>query len=51
MYTKPTLQQFGSFRDLTQVGLDANGDGGWIFGPAGDGCNVIPTGSCGSARS
>ncbi len=45
MYTKPTLKQFGSFRELTLVGSDANGDGGIVFG-IGDGCNVLPTGDC-----
>ena len=39
MYTKPTLQQFGSFRNLTLVGTDTNGDGGIILGAV-DGCNI-----------
>jgi hypothetical protein len=38
MYTKPTLQQFGSFRNLTQLGFDTNGDGG-IWGVV-DGCDI-----------
>ena len=37
MYEKPQLQRFGSLRDLTLIGLGANGDGGiwglgWIDG-------------------
>jgi hypothetical protein len=31
MYEKPTLQKFGSLRELTLVGFGADGDGG-IFG-------------------
>ncbi len=40
MYTKPTLQQYGSFRDLTLIGLVHDGDGGIVIGPVtvGDGC-------------
>lgn len=45
MYTKPTLQNYGSFRNLTLIGTDADGDGG-IFG-IGNGCNILPTGDCG----
>jgi hypothetical protein len=30
MYQKPRVQQFGSFRELTQIGLGANGDGGLV---------------------
>ena len=30
MYQKPTLQRFGTFRDLTQIGCGADGDGGII---------------------
>ncbi len=38
MYTKPTLERFGTFRELTQVGLGADGDGGiWGTGFL-DGC-------------
>lgn len=44
MYTKPTLQQFGSFRDLTLIGTNTDGDGGF-FGVV-DGCNIIPVGDC-----
>lgn len=45
MYTKPTLRQYGSFRALTLIGSDNDGDGGIIWG-IGDGCNWVPGGSC-----
>jgi hypothetical protein len=39
MYNKPSLTRFGSFRQLTQVGFGADGDGG-IFGSGFlDGCD------------
>ncbi|MCH2123044.1 MAG: lasso RiPP family leader peptide-containing protein [Pirellulaceae bacterium] len=28
MYTKPTVERYGSFRDLTKIGMGADGDGG-----------------------
>jgi hypothetical protein len=28
MYQKPTLQRFGTFRDLTRIGCGDDGDGG-----------------------
>jgi len=31
MYEKPTLQKFGSLRELTLVGCGSDGDGG-VFG-------------------
>lgn len=31
MYEKPVLRSYGSFRELTLIGIGANGDGG-IFG-------------------
>ncbi len=31
MYQKPDLQRFGSLRELTLIGVGANGDGG-LFG-------------------
>jgi hypothetical protein len=34
-YTKPTLERFGTLRDLTQVGCTLGGDGVWI-------CRVPP---------
>ena len=45
MYRKPKLERFGSFRELTQLGLDAEGDGGVYIGliastPSADGCNL-----------
>lgn len=43
MYSKPKLEKFGSFRELTQLGSDADGDGGF-FG-IGNGCNAIPYGA------
>jgi hypothetical protein len=40
MYEKPTLQRFGTFRELTLLGLGPDGDGG-IFGTGWiDGCWV-----------
>ena len=37
MYVKPTLQQFGNFRQLTLAGLTGANDGGLITGaPEGD---------------
>lgn len=45
MYERPQVQRFGSLRDLTLVGFDADGDGGVILGIA-NGCNLIPTGDC-----
>jgi hypothetical protein len=38
MYTKPRLERFGTLRELTLVGWNADCDGG-IFG-IGDGSNV-----------
>jgi hypothetical protein len=48
MYQKPALQRFGSLRELTLIGTDANGDGGidTFFGTVVDGCNLIPSGDC-----
>jgi hypothetical protein len=31
MYIKPTLQRFGTFRELTQIGLTNNSDGASIL--------------------
>lgn len=44
MYNKPKLERFGSFRELTQLGFDADGDGG--FHGIGNGCNILPSGDC-----
>ncbi len=42
MYQKPQLERFGSFRELTLIGLGADGDGGIkIFGRTIiDGCYI-----------
>ena len=48
MYQKPTLQRFGTFRELTRVGTDANGDGGILGTGVVDGCNIIERNDCGS---
>jgi hypothetical protein len=32
MYTKPSLETLGTFRDLTRWGLSSASDGGSIFG-------------------
>jgi hypothetical protein len=45
MYSKPQVQKFGSLRELTQVGFDADCDGG-IFGIDG-----VVDGSLGCDRS
>ena len=39
-YAKPALELFGTFRELTRVGTDADGDMG-ILGVV-DGCNLTP---------
>lgn len=36
MYSKPTLEKFGSFRNLTQVGFSGGNDGYIILGPPND---------------
>lgn len=38
MYQKPVLQRFGTFRELTQIGLNNSTDGGSIFGISSPGC-------------
>ena len=46
MYKKPKLEKFGTFRELTKLGLDSDGDGGVYIGliannaPSADGCNL-----------
>lgn len=45
MYQKPKLERFGTFRELTKLGLDADGDGGVYIGliannAVADGCNL-----------
>lgn len=39
MYEKPTLERFGTFRDLTQLGTTGGADLGPAFGL---GCNAAP---------
>lgn len=58
MYTKPTLERYGTFRELTQVGFQGASDGvtfNGAGGPAtGNGCTQDPnTGQicCPAARS
>lgn len=52
MYSKPTVQKFGSFRELTQIGLSNASDGVSIWGISGCetfgveiGCPVDPSAS------
>lgn len=45
MYQKPTLQRFGSFRELTRIGIGADGDGGIGEHQTLDGCQ-LPPGVC-----
>lgn len=40
MYSKPALQKFGTFRDLTRWGLANASDGGSIFGISSPGCST-----------
>lgn len=40
MYQKPSLEKFGSFRDLTQWGFASASDGGSIFGISSSGCQT-----------
>ena len=49
MYQKPTLERFGSLRDLTQLGAGADCDGGifGITGSPGDGSDIL----CSRGRS
>ena len=57
MYQKPKLERFGSFRDLTKIGSDNDGDGGvfsgWIAAVT-DGCDGFGfsglQGTCSSSR-
>jgi len=39
MYTKPAVTKFGTFRELTQIGLSGNADGYTICGIGGTGDN------------
>ena len=40
MYEKPSLKKFGTFRDLTQLGLNKSTDGASIFGISSPGCST-----------
>lgn len=40
MYQKPTLEKFGSFRDLTRLGFASSTDGASIFGIGSPGCST-----------
>lgn len=54
MYEKPKVERFGSLRDLTRIGFNADCDGGGVWGNDGDGSDVIGEFdgvSCSSARS
>ncbi|CAN5769233.1 hypothetical protein BH23GEM3_BH23GEM3_07050 [soil metagenome] len=42
MYEKPSLERFGTFRDLTQIGAAAGDDISAVFGLAA-GCNPNTT--------
>ena len=41
MYVKPKVERFGTLRDLTRIGTDADCDGGGVWGIGADGANVI----------
>ena len=49
MYTKPMLEKFGTFRELTTAGFGDDGDA-FIWGPDPsidvDGCEFDPFGGC-----
>lgn len=34
-YTKPVVERFGTFREITREGFSGNADGGLILGPGG----------------
>ena len=40
MYQKPSLEKFGTFRDLTPWGFSSATDGGSIFGIGSPGCQT-----------
>ena len=43
MYEKPTVEKFGTFRELTRLGIHGGSDGVSIFGPgtpAAPGCST-----------
>jgi hypothetical protein len=40
MYQKPLLQRFGTFRELTQLGLASSTDGASFLGIGSPGCST-----------
>lgn len=48
-YARPTVQRFGTFREMTRQGFSGNVDGGLILGPDGSttpgGDDMVPSGS------
>lgn len=40
VYSKPTLERFGTFRELTKIGMGRDGDGGIMGSGFLDGCWV-----------
>lgn len=40
MYEKPTVQRFGTFRELTQLGFASATDGASILGIGSPGCST-----------
>ena len=54
MYVKPKVERFGSLRELTRIGFNADCDGGGVWGNTADGDDVLGEFdgvSCSSARS
>lgn len=41
-YQKPAVEKFGTFRELTQLGLSSASDGASIFGIGSPGCQTGP---------
>jgi hypothetical protein len=44
MYQKPTVERFGTFRDLTQQGFNGNNDGITFNGVNGNNCQDVDIG-------
>jgi hypothetical protein len=54
LYVKPKVERFGSLRDLTRIGTNADCDGGGVWGIGADGSDIVGEFdgvSCSSARS
>ena len=51
MYQKPRLERFGTFRELTRLGSDNDGDGGFYIArnAVADGCNGYAPGIYGNS--